>query len=475
MMTERRKYTPRPYAAIAMDHLANVERCALWAKPGMGKSVITMTFLDILHNVAGEDAPTLVLAPPRVARDTWTTEARKWDHLRGLDVVAVVGDPDQRQEALRRDAHVYVTNYENTMWLRSHFKATRRAWPFRTVVSDEAHKLKGFRLRQGTKRARALAEFAHTEVRRWINLTGTPASNGLKDLWGQTWFLDAGRRLGRSYEGFEQRWFAYRKAKDAISGKPSIVPIILPNAHEEIHARLADICLTLDPKDWFDLREPVVNVIEVDLPATARVKYRELERELFTMLGTVEVEVFSAAALSNKCLQFANGATYLDPARYGEGAWAEVHQEKIEALRELVDATGDDPLLVAYQFQSDRERILREWPDALDLANATHMARAKRGEGKVWVGHPQSIGEGVDGLQEHCNTIVFFGQTWRLDLHDQVIERVGPMRQMQSGKDRNVFVHYIVARGTVDEAVLARRDGKRSVQDALLDYMKGDQ
>jgi len=287
------------------------------------------------------------------------------------------------------------------------------------------------------------------------------------------WFLDAGQRLGRTYSAFEQRWFAYKRIQDAITKKVGIQPVILPNAHEEIHARLADICLTLDPKDWFDLREPIVNIIEVDLPASARVKYRELEREMFTMLGADEIEVFNAAALSNKCLQMANGAAYLDPERYGPGKWVEFHREKLDALGELMEETGDDPLLVSCEFKSDRERILREWPDALDLATPEGLAQAKAGKGKLWIGHPASIGEGIDGLQEHCNTVVFFGQTWRLDLHDQIIERVGPMRQMQAGKDRAVFVHYLVARGTVDEVVLARRDGKRSVQDALLEYMKG--
>jgi len=466
-----RIYNPRPFAQMVMGHYADVPRCAFWGKPGVGKTLLTLTHLDILHNVWGEDKPTLVLAPLRVARDTWATEAGRWQHLRGLDVVPVVGNVDARKAALRKSAPVYVTNYEQLPWLVETLGAK---WPFSTVVADEAVRLKGFRLKQGTQRSQALGEVAHKKVKRFIQLTGTPASNGLKDLWGQAWFLDEGQRLGRTYSAFENRWFAYKRVIDAISHKPGIVPVILPNAHEEIHARLADLCLTLDPRDWFDLKEPIVNVIEVDLPKAARTKYRELERELFTMIGGQEVEVFYAAALSNKCLQFANGAAYLDADKYGKGTWVEVHREKLDALQELIDSTGDDPLLVAYEFKSDRDRIVCEWPGALDLATPDGLAKAKAGKGKVWFGHPASIGEGIDGLQEYCNTIVFFGQTWRIDLHDQIIERIGPMRQMQAGKDRNVFVHYIVARGTVDQVVLARRDGKRSVQDALMTYMKGN-
>jgi SNF2 family DNA or RNA helicase len=468
-----REYTPRAFAPLVEDHFMAKPRCALWAKPGMGKTILTLNYLDFLYRAWGERKPTLVLAPLRVARDTWAKEAAKWRHLHGLEVAPIVGDPAQRKAALARDVPVYATNYEQLPWL---IDTLGDRWPFGTVIADEAVKLKGFRIKQGTARSQALGRFTHTKVERFIELTGTPASNGLKDLWGQMWFLDGGQRLGRSYSAFEERWFAYKRVKDAISGKVEIKPIILPTAHEEIHARVADLCLTLDPKDWFDLREPVVNVIEVEMPPSARRHYRELEKELFTVLaGGEEIDAVSAAALSMKCRQAAGGALYLDQTKHEKGAWAEIHREKVDALQELIDETGTDPLLVVYEFQHERERVLREWPETLDLSRQDHLERAKAGQGKLWLGHPASVGEGVDGLQDHCNTVVFFGQTWRLDLHDQIIERVGPMRQLQAGKDRNVFVHYIAARQTVDQVVLARRDGKRSVQDALMDYMKGNQ
>lgn len=459
-----REYSPRPFAQLAMDHMSANPRCALWAKPGMGKTLLALTHLDILHRVWGESAPTLVLAPLRVARDGWPTEVKKWKHLRGLEVVPVVGSATERRAALRRDAQVYTTNYEQLPWL---VEELGDRWPFRTVVADESTKLKGFRLRQGTMRAQALAKVAHTKVERWINLTGTPASNGLEDLWGQTWFLDAGQRLGRTFSAFRDRWFRPIKVGQFNRWVPT------EWAQEEIQQRLSDICLTLDPKDWFDMRDPIVNVVYVDLPASAKVKYRELERELFTMIGSTEIEVMNAAARSMKCLQLANGAAYVDPERYGDGAWVEVHSEKLDALEDLAEETGDDPLLVTYQFRSDLERLLKRFPDGLDLSRKDHLEAAKAGQGKLWFGHPASMGHGVDGLQEHCNTVVFFAQDWNLELHDQVLERVGPMRQLQAGKDRPVFLHYIVARGTIDEVVMERRSGKRSVQELLLDYMKG--
>jgi hypothetical protein len=461
----RKHYTPRPYADQALAHISAHPRAALWAKPGMGKSVITLTFLDTLHNIVGESAPTLVLAPLRVARDTWSNEAAKWDHLAGIDVVPVVGDAAQRRAALRQDAQVYTTNYDNLVWLRDHFKATGRAWPFRTVVADESTKLKGFRLRQGGVRAQAIAGVAHKDVARWVNLTGTPASNGLEDLWGQTWFLDAGVRLGRTFSSFRDRWFRPVKAGQFHQWRQAEF------AAEEIHERLADICLTLDPADWFDLHEPIVNVIEVELPPSARAKYREMERDLFTLIGTQEVEAFTAAAKYGKCLQMANGAVYVDD----QGTWATVHDEKLDALQELVEATGDDPILVSYQFKSDLARITTRFPDALNMAAPNDLAAAKAGKGKLWLGHPASMGHGVDGLQEHCNTVVFFAQDPNLEYHDQILERVGPVRQFQAGRNRPVFVHYLVARGTIDELEMTRRKTKRSVQDALLEYMKGKQ
>jgi hypothetical protein len=461
----RKPYTPRPYAGLAERHLYGAERCALWAKPGMGKTVITMTFLDTLHNVVGEDAPSLVLAPLRVARDTWAHEAGKWKHLTGLTVQPVVGDVKQRTAALRTEAQVYTTNYDNLVWLRDHFKKAGKAWPFRTVVADESTKLKGFRLRQGGVRAQAIAGVAHTDVRRWINLTGTPASNGLEDLWGQTWFLDAGQRLGRTFSSFRERWFR------PVNKGQFHQWVQAEWAADDIHARLADICLTLDPKDWFDLHDPIVNVVEVELPPTTKVKYREMERELFTMIGATEVEAMSAAAKYNKCLQMASGSVYLE-----DGAtWVAVHDEKLDALEELVDATGTDPILVSYQFKSDLARLQARFPGALNLALARDLKAAQAGSGKVWLGHPGSMGHGVDGLQEHCNTVVFYSQDPNLEYHDQILERVGPMRQFQAGKNRPVFVHYLVARGTIDELEMTRRTTKRSVQDALMEYMKGKQ
>ncbi len=463
----RRVYTPRAFAPLANDLFASVPRCALFAKPGMGKTTMVLTHLEHLHNVWGESNPTLVLGPLRVARDVWTDEAQKWEHLRGLDVVSVTGTASERAAALLLPAQVYVTNYDNLQWLRGHY-GKGRAWPFSTVVADESTRLKSFRTRQGGARAQALATFAHKDVKRWVNLTGTPAPNGLADLYGQTWFLDAGERLGRTYSAFEARYFAWRRAADAFSHKPGLKQITQPYAHELIHEKLADICLTLDPKDWFDIRDPVPNVVEVDLPSKAMAKYKEFERELFIQLDGNDIEAFSAGAKTMKCLQLANGAAYLEDGVQ----WAEMHGAKIEALGSLLEENGGAPILCAYHFKSDRARLLAAFPDALDLSTDAGMAAAKAGRGRLWLGHPAGMGHGVDGLQEHCCDVAFFGHWWDLEQHDQFIERVGPMRQLQAGKDRAVTVHYIVAKRTIDEVVVERRASKTDVQTLLLNYMK---
>lgn len=478
----RQAFTPREYQRTMIDFIIDNPRCAVFAGMGMGKTCGTLTALDILELT--EPGPTLVLAPLRVAESTWPDEARKWSHLKDCAVSAVVGSPDERRAALRRPATIYTTNYENLPWLVEHFGG---AWPFRKIVCDESTKLKGFRgsvqtsskgkefLRLSTGvRAKALAQIAHCKVDRVIELTGTPSPNGLKDLWGQAWFLDAGQRLGRTFEGFKGRWFqSIQKGAD----RNSIELVPLPFAQEQIQDRLRDLCLSLDAKDYFDLADPIVTTVRVEMPAKAKQLYRDMEKEMFMSVSGHEIEAFNAASKTIKCLQLANGAAYTDPATSDDehvkaGQFIEIHDAKIQALESIVAEAAGMPVLVAYHFKSDLARLLKAFPKGRALDKSPQTIRDwNAGKIPILFAHPASAGHGLN-LQDGGNILAIFGHWWDLEQYLQILERIGPVRQLQAGHNRPVFIYHIVAAGTVDELVMARRDSKRTVQDILLEAMK---
>lgn len=471
-------FVPRPWQKPMVAHLTEHKRCALWAGMGVGKTAAILAAVEVLRMV--EDVgKILVVAPLRVARAVWVDEAARWEQFRGLEVVPIVGSLQERLRALRTPGDVYTINYENLTWLVNTCKDT---WDFQTVVADESTRLKSLRLSfrksktgktflagQGGSRARALGRVAHSKVDRFYELTGTPSPNGLKDLWGQIWFLDGGVRLGRTYEAFTQRWF--RQGYDGFSLQP------LPHAEKEIYAALADICLTIDGADWFDLREPIYNNIPVDLPPAARKLYQDMETEMFMALGDRTVEAFGAAARTQKCHQVSNGAVYLDPLCEGEESkrskeWALVHDEKLAALESVFEEANGAPVLVAYKFRSDLARLLKAFPRGRHLKTKQDEDDFKAGKIPYLFFHPQSAGHGIDGFQHVCNIICFFSVDWNLEEYQQSIGRIGPVRQMQAGLDRAVYVHHIVARDTIDEIVLERQKNKRDVQDLLLEAMK---
>ncbi|MFD1244781.1 DEAD/DEAH box helicase [Paralysiella testudinis] len=452
-------FTPRPYQHQIIRHIYQTPRCAIWAGMGMGKTSATLTALDGLALTA--EGPALVLAPLRVAASTWPDEVQKWAHLQDLPVQAVTGSAKQRTAALQREAAIYTTNYENIPWLVEHHGDK---WPFATIVADESTKLKSYRSRQGGSRARALAKVA-PHSRRFIELTGTPSPNGLQDLWGQIYFLDKGARLGRSYSAFLSRWFRpvrVGNTPQAVRYEP------LPHAQQEIQQRLADLCLTLDAADWFDIAAPIQTTIAVELPAKARQLYRQMEKEMFMQLSGSEIEAANAAAKTIKCLQIANGAAYTDEA----GNWSEVHDQKLQALQSIVNEAGGAPVLVAYHFKSDLARLQAAFKQGRVLDQNPQTIRDwNAGNIPILFAHPASAGHGLN-LQDGGNILVFFSHWWDLEQYQQIIERIGPTRQAQAGHKRPVFIYHIIAADTIDETVMARRDSKRSVQDLLLEAMK---
>jgi SNF2 family DNA or RNA helicase len=441
-----------------VDHIIANPRTNLFCPMGSGKSLSVLTALNIL-SVLEDALPALVVAPLRVANSTWPDEVEKWPHLRHLRVSVVTGTPDQRSRALQVEADIYCINYDNLAWLAEQGEN----WPFRTIVADECTRLKGFRTRQGTKRAKALAKHAFKSAR-YIGLTGTPAANGVEDLWGMTWFLDKGERLGASYKAFTDRWF-----QTIPTGGNFPLIRAMPHAQREIEDKLKDICLSINLAGHIDIRAPVVNTIAVDLPKEARRVYEAMRKEMVAELRSEkEITAFSAAAKSMKLLQIANGAVYTDE----HGAWEEVHRAKIDALDSIVEEANGTPVLVAYHFKSDLARLQKAFPKGRVLdADPKTIKSWNAGKIPVLFAHPASAGHGLN-LQDGSNIIAFFSLNWNLEERLQIIERIGPARQAQSGHNRPVFVHNITAKNTIDELVVQRVEGKREVVDLLMEAMR---
>lgn len=464
------KYVARPPQLVITDAIIDHDRINVWAGMGFGKTGATLDAIDRLSVV--ESGPTLVVGPLRVAEVTWPDELEKWDHLGHWRSSAIVGSQADRLKALKRDANLFTVNFENVPWLVDHFRVGKRGtrWPFRRVIFDECTRLQGFRLKQGSAQAGALGKVAHSVVRQWVNLTGTPAPNGLRGLWGQNWFIDEGRRLGRTHQAFMDRWFQQGHATHffADGGSTRVRAIhAVEWAEDEIKGLMRDVTISLQAKDWFpNLKEPIKNPIKVRLPTKARLHYREMEKRLFTEIRGHEIEAVHAASKSMKLLQIASGAVY-DADR----EWHEVHGAKMEALGSVLQDANGAPVLAVYQWKPTLYRMQKAFKKGVLIKSAEAIRAWNRGEIDLGFVHPQSIGHGIS-LQDGGNIICHVDQWWDFERHDQINERLGAMRQMQSGYDRDVFQHYLVAEDTVDEDVLRRHETKRSVQDAMMEGMR---
>lgn len=450
-----------------MEHIAEHPRCAVYAAMGSGKTSA------VLHALQGigllGDGPALILGPKRVTVGVgdedfgvWAAEAGKWDSF-GEEVIPIRGTQTQRFQAMAKRALFYSINYEQLTWLVAYHG---RNWPYRTIIADESTRLKGMRLKQGGERTRELSKAAWLpQVERFIELTGTPCPNGLKDMWGPFWYLDKGERLGRTFEAFKQRWF--QRSWDGYGIEP------LNFAQEQIQDRIRDIAITIDPRDYGLKLDAVIETdIVVDLPSRARDIYREMEKRMFVelehALGTHEIEAVNAAGRTNKCLQIANG--FIFHHAEGQGSWAHVHDAKLQALESIAEEANGMPLLVSVQFQPDFKMIKKAFPKALHIDETTRK-EWDAGRVPMMLVHPASAGHGLD-LQLGSNILVDYSSGWNLEYDDQVIERIGPMRQYQAGLDRPVYRYRIMAHDTTDYLVKERRATKRSVQDILLDAMK---
>lgn len=472
-------FNRRPYQDLLIRHAVTVDRANLHASPGMGKTTSALIALQI-KSMVSDTYPALAVGPMRVANSVWSSEVEKWATFKGLRVVKVLGTLEQRIAALRTPADIYTTHYGLLKWLHEYMESSGMKWPFKTVIADESTRLKharpSFRKNRqsgktslyiaGSANAGALARYA-PRTPHWINMTGTPAPNGLKDLWGQHWYIDFGATLGHTYDAFTRRWFYQRRGTSAEQA----VFEPFPHAEAEITERMRPTTISVDAYDWFDVERPREVNIEVELSEKLMKDYRKLHRDAVLKLENESVlTAVNAGAITNKCLQFASGHAY-DTEQNVQF----IHSEKLDALESLHENLGGAPLLVCYHFIPTREAILKRFPFAELLPTGTKQKdvedRWNAGKIPMLVVHPASAGHGLN-LQYGGHNACIVDPYWDLELYQQVIERIGPVRQMQAGFDRLVNIYRLVAKGTFDETVVARLSSKATVQSAVMEAMR---
>lgn len=447
-------FAPYPHQEAGIDWILSRPACALLWGMGTGKTVTTLTAIQRLLYDYMEEGPALVIAPKRVAEDTWSKEAAKWEHLEHLRVVKIMGSAKQRIEALRSVyegpfADVYVINRENVVWLVEHLGGR---WPFPIVVLDE---LSSFKSNQA-KRWKALRR-VRGRIRQIIGLTGTPRPNGIEDFWPEMYLLDQGTRLGRTLTAFRSKYLVPEKMNGHIvySYKPR------PGAEAEVYDKLADLCMSIRKEDVLQLPGQIYEDIELTPSKQLLTKYKQFERDaVLEVLDGDEIMAGTAAALTNKLLQFANGAVY-----DMDGQAHELHNVKLDALEELVEEAGGDPVLVLYAYKHDADRIRQRIP-CRSLDTSKDIDDWNAGKIPVALAHPASIGHGLN-LQEGGHITIWYGLTWSLELYQQANERLNRPGQTQACR-----VYHLILKGTHDERVLQALKNKDKGQAAAIEALR---
>lgn len=441
------KYKPHNYQQFATDFILNQSICCLMLDMGLGKTVITLTALWQLALDSFDVSRVLVIAPKRVAEDTWPKELAKWEHLTGLTSSLVLGSAAERKAALQRKAFLYIINRENVAWLvKNHY------WDFDMVVIDELSSFKSNK----AERFKAMKK-VRPMITRIVGLTGTPAPNTLLDLWPQMYLMDMGQRLGRFIGGFRDRFFLPDKRNREIiySYKPR------EGAEDAIYALISDICISMKAADYLDMPERIDNRIEVSMSPKERKLYDDFQKDMVLSIGDEELDAVNAAALSNKLLQMANGAVYGEDKKV-----IPIHDRKLDALEDLVEAANGKPLLVAYWYKHDLQRIKARFKNARCIDTAKDIDDWNAGKIPLALIHPASAGHGLN-LQDGGCTIVWFGLTWSLELYQQLNARL-----WRQGQKHTVVIHHIITKGTHDEDVMRTLENKDTRQSALIEAVR---
>lgn len=438
-------YQPHEYQQYATDFIIKNPTAAVFLEMGLGKSVIALTAILELCLERFEISRVLVIAPLRVARDTWPAEIQKWDHLKDLTYSVAVGAANERRAALRQKTFVHIINRENVQWL---IEDSGIPWQYDMVVIDE---LSSFKSHQ-SKRFKSLMK-ARPGVRRMVGLTGTPSSNGLMDLWSEFRVLDMGKRLGRFITHYREQFFEpdRRNGMQVFSYRPRA------GAEREIYRRIGDITISMRSADYLKMPECVMNTVPVKLDSTEYEVYEEMESKMVTELDGVEIDAVNAAALTGKLCQLANGAIYTP-----DGNTVFFHERKLDALEDLIEGANGKPVLVAYWYKHDLARIQERFK-VRELKSSKDITDWNAGKIPVAVIHPASAGHGLN-LQAGGSTLIWFGLTWSLELYQQTNARL--WRQGQQAE--TVVIHHIITRGTVDEDVMQSLSEKDRSQAALM-------
>ena len=445
------KYKPHDYQKTAEEKIMEMPAVGLFMDMGLGKTVVTLSAINRLMYEEYTVQRVLVIAPKRVAEDTWSRETEKWDHLRHLKISKVLGSSPQRIRALGEDADIYIINRENVKWLVDQYRG--RSWPFDMVVIDELSSFKS----SSSQRFRALKKVTPL-IRRIVGLTGTPTPNGLLDLWPQVYLLDRGQRLGKTVSGYRERYF--------VPGRRNGYTVfdweLKEGADRVIQEKIRDICISMSAEDYLKLPEKMCNAIPVKLSVREMGQYRKMEKEQLLTLEDSEIIALSAGTVAGKLLQMANGAVYDQ-----EGDYKVLHDRKLEALEEIVGNT-DEPVLVFYNFRHDYERLMERFRklSPRTLEDAGDIRDWNEGRIRMLLAHPAGVGHGLN-IQDGGRTIIWYGLTWSLELYQQANARL-----YRQGQGRNVIIHHLVAEGTIDEQVMAALEKKDTGQRALLEAVK---
>lgn len=442
-------YKPHDYQKYAEDFIIEHEEAGLFLDMGLGKTVVTLT---AIQKLSWDIERVLVIAPKRPAIDTWPEELEKWEHLKGLDFAVAVGTAKEREEALRKNAFITIINRENVVWLVERYKKLH--WPFDCLVIDELSSFKS----TNSKRFRALRKM-RPHIKRVIGLTGTPASNGYLDLWAECYLIDQGKALGKTFTGYRDAFFTpgRRGANYVVYDWR-----LRDGAKDQIMKLISPMCISMKTEDYLQLPERMDIVRNFNLSKKTADLYKKMEKDLFLEVDENEIDAINAAALNNKLMQISSGAVYDD-----QHSVAYLHEEKLEALDQLIEEAQGENVLLFYSFIHEKERIKRRYPEAVDIKEPGAIQRWKDGNIKILLAHPASAGHGLN-LQSGGSISIWFSLPTSLELYQQSIKRLH--RQGQTKVVKNFI---LLAKDTYDEDVYYRiLQSKEKVQNALLEAIK---